>query len=158
MMRLLGPVEDKKDIKQLASSPPRVKLPTDYNNTRSGCRGKRISGDLDDQLDKFFGIYDGTKLLTEAGKQMFYSSGGPRGQWVQRSFKFTHQYFELMDKALSDYGVDPSTVKFMSSESGKIEYEEYKRKENGIFTHSEENRLWNWDSDEDGQELLFVHD
>ena len=63
-----------------------------------------------------------------------------------------------MDKALSDYGVDPSTVKFMSSESGKLEYEEYKRKENGIFTHSEENRLWNWDSDEDGQELLFVHD
>ena len=155
MMKMLGPESDALLERSILTPPEPISLPTDYNMTRSGCRGRRVSPNLDDQLDKFFGVYDSVKLLTPAGKLMFYSSGGPRGQWVQRSFKFTNQYFELMDRALEGYGLEKDKSKFVT-ENGMKNYEEYKQKGDGIFTQSDENRLWNWGGDEVEQELHFI--
>ena len=83
------------------------------------------------------------KYLTTEGKLLFKPSGGPAGQWMQRSFQFNHNYLTLFDANLKEYGIDPSDSnhKVHVNELYYSNFDKYKRK----FLTKAPNDLTNWD-------------
>ena len=81
--------------------------------------------------------------MTTEGKLLFKPSGGPAGQWMQRSFQFNHNYLTLFDANLKEYGIDPSDSnhKVHVNELYYSNFEKYKRK----FVTKTPNDLTNWD-------------
>ena len=83
------------------------------------------------------------KYLTTEGKLLFKPSGGPAGQWMQRSFQFSYNYLTLFDANLKDYGIDPSDSnhKVHVNELYYSNFDKYKKK----FVTKTPNDLTNWD-------------
>ena len=115
---------------------------TDYNFTRAGSRGSQITN-FDDHLSTLIDMEDGNKLLTKRGIQTFKSSGGLRGHWIQRGFKFAHQYQTLLDRALEDFGIDPSSKLLVQNQ--EVDFDDFKKSGIGPLVQTEPNRLWDWD-------------
>ena len=69
-----------------------------------GARGRRFD-DFGQNYDIFFNTTE--KTLTEKGKKLFWGSGGPAGSFLQRSFKFRHQYRKALELGLKHWKVDP---------------------------------------------------
>ena len=81
--------------------------------------------------------------MTTEGKLLFKPSGGPAGQWMQRSFQFSYNYLTLFDANLKDYGIDPSDSnhKVHVNELYYSNFDKYKKK----FVTKTPNDLTNWD-------------
>jgi len=165
VMKMLG---EEQSVHRDLNSPEKFELeeksfPTDYAFIRAGSRGKELTvSDKSDQYAKFFTVgakqilmpdededvlVGKQKYLTTEGKLLFKPSGGPAGQWMQRSFQFSYNYLTLFDANLKDYGIDPSDSnhKVHVNELYYSNFDKYKKK----FVTKTPNDLTNWDRIDD---------